>query len=434
MDPATGQCTKLPPGKVTPIPSGFDPNAALMSAYNQLVGNQGQATANLGGLGTVGSVTGGGGNVNTVVPTTGGAVTNTPRQVVGAPGFTYTPGNPQYFGPTGGMLPGTVPSAYNPMGNYKGPLPTQVIAQNPNLSPTILGGVQGLGYYVDRLGNKILSPGGNLGFAEGGEVDKRDALSARRQLEALDKLTPNEQSLKRGPRSKDQGPMTGAAAPPEERSLSPAEELMRLREQYEAQSAGPEGSARSMLRRTFDRPGLSRAGDLAVKRFEKGGEVSDSWPLQVRTYRESVRDPAKLTAPLTETSLSAKELEKLRRLIDFAKANPVIDEKTGKKLPSTVDYAHHREFMNRYDPMGSAPLMFRDSDLNATESGNLRNTLGEFTYKELPDGTYEVTDTYDYVADAAESFNPLVAYAKSKGVSRPVKIRIPPAAKKKEQK
>jgi len=97
------------------------------------------------------------------------------------------------------MLPGTLPSNYNPISNYKGPLATDVLAQNPNLSPTILGGLQGLGYYTDRLGNRIFAPGGAFAnpvraFADGGEADKDEAsaTSAQAELRALLDAMPAE--------------------------------------------------------------------------------------------------------------------------------------------------------------------------------------------------------------------------------------------------
>ena len=67
-----------------------------------------------------------------------------------------------------------------------GALPTQglvssgvppALGANPNLSPGVLGGAGMMGYYRDRMGNLIASPGAGLfggsripGFKDGGEV------------------------------------------------------------------------------------------------------------------------------------------------------------------------------------------------------------------------------------------------------------------------
>jgi hypothetical protein len=152
-------------------------------------------------------------------------------------------------------------------------------------------------------------------------------------------------------------------------------------------------------------------------------------PLQVKTYAESVRDPAKLRAPFTEKSMSAQELEKLRELIGIAESNPALSEKTGKPLPGVVDYAHHREQIRRRNPDTGLPLALLDSDFNPGESANLRNTLGQFVFERLPDGTLVVKDRYDYTGDVGEKSNLLVKYANKKGVDRPVNIRIPPKKK-----
>jgi len=357
----------------------------------------------------------------------------------------FTPGKPQFFGNVpGSMLPGTLPSNYNPIGNYKGPLPTDMIAQNPNLSPEILGGLRGLGYYTDRLGNRIMSPGGGLmRFAEGGEVKEEEdnlepasdsAQAALRRLLALApeqtqtevSVSPNARSVKRTTRkSVESGLGKGISTKMEEATVS---KEPTSREQY-----------KDLLRNTLTKPTLTARGPLAARRFAEGGpadkepsfmdKLFGASPLQVKTYAESVRDPAKLRAPFTEKSMSAQELEKLRELIGIAESNPALSEKTGKPLPGVVDYAHHREQIRRRNPETGLPLALLDSDFNPGESANLRNTLGQFVFERLPDGTLVVKDRYDYTGDVGEKSNPLVKYANKKGVDRPVNIRIPPKKK-----
>jgi hypothetical protein len=394
------------------------------------------------------------------VGTPGTATAPKPVPLPGVPGATFTPGQPQFFGNVpGSMLPGTLPSNINPMQSYKGPMVGQMLANNPNLSPTVLGGAQGLGYYTDRLGNRILSPGGALmRFAEGGEADKDD--SAKAELEKLlasmpaqetteVRVSPNARSVKRTT-TKSAATDRGKAMSMSLESLaagkgsgstdqgSAAEQLAALMEQVK----GKKEDLSNLTRKNLTRSTLDRAGPLVARRFADGGEAESGkgmldkllgkTSLQTRTYAESVRDPNKLRAPLTEKSMSANELAKLRELIAIAESNPALSEKTGKPLPGVVDYAHHREQIRRRNPKTGLPLAMLDSDLNVGESGNLRNTLGQFVYERLPDGTLVVKDRYDYTGDVAEKTNPLVKYATYKGVDRPVNITLPPEVKRKK--
>jgi hypothetical protein len=353
------------------------------------------------------------------------------------------------------MLPGTLPSNYNPISNYKGPLATDVLAQNPNLSPTILGGLQGLGYYTDRLGNRILAPGGGLmRFAEGGEASKDDSAKAElakllaavpAQEETQVSISPNARSVRRTRRksaqtdagkamSMDLESLTTAQVPGTKDQGSAAERLAALMESYQEGFRETRDTAKGLMRQTFNKPrfdraSVGRAGPLLVRRFEEGGEaMTPLGNLQVRTYRESLR-PENLTRPITEKNLSAKELDKLRQLIELAKARPALSEKTGKPLPGVVGYEHHDLYKQKYGPMGAVPGP--DTDINITESANLRNTLGQFTFKEMPDGSIQVIDNYDFTGDVGETINPLIRYANYKGVNRPVRIMLPPQKKRK---
>jgi hypothetical protein len=432
-----------------------------MQAYENLFGGS-KGRVDLGApsttptTGTSPIVSTGGVNVGTP----GTATAPKPVPLPGVPGATFTPGQPQFFGNVpGAMLPGTLPSNINPMQSYKGPMVGQMLANNPNLSPTVLGGAQGLGYYTDRLGNRILSPGGALmRFAEGGEADKDD--SAKAELEKLlasmpaqekteVRVSPNARSVRRTT-TKSAATDRGKAMSMSLESLaagkgsgstdqgSASEQLAALMEEVK----GKKEDVSNLTRKNLTRSTLDRAGPLVARRFADGGEAESSQgmldkllgktSLQTRTYAESVRDPNKLRAPLTEKSMSANELAKLRELIAIAESNPALSEKTGKPLPGVVDYAHHREQIRRRNPKTGLPLAMLDSDFNVGESGNLRNTLGQFVYERLPDGTLVVRDRYDYTGDVAEKTNPLVKYATYKGVDRPVNITLPPETKRKK--
>jgi hypothetical protein len=392
-----------------------------------------------------------------------------------------------YFTPTPGSLtPGTLPTNMNLPSLQSGNVPLQAIAQNPNLGPTILGGAQNAGYYTDRFGNVILSPGAVRpgGRAKGGPASDAELLallygenkedsgsadldSARAMLENLSNApgetvteyssTPVSQTVRRSTRrpiseKTDKGTARGMAM--ELESLTAAQEpkrapdtLAELLKMSEAIRSRDALSAKDLMRDTFGegrltKKQLSRLGDLMTRRFADGGEVDSAEglfeklfgkpSLQTRTYMESVGDESKLREPLTEKSFSADELAKLRELIAIAESNPALSEKTGKPLPGVVDYAHHREQIRRRNPKTGMPLALLDSDFNVGESGNLRNTLGQFVFERRPDGTLVVKDRYDYTGDVAETFNPFVKYANYKGVDRPVNITLPPETKRKK--
>jgi hypothetical protein len=224
------------------------------------------------------------------VGTPGTATAPKPVPLPGVPGATFTPGQPQFFGNVpGSMLPGTLPSNINPMQSYKGPMVGQMLANNPNLSPTVLGGAQGLGYYTDRLGNRILSPGGALmRFAEGGEADKDD--SAKAELEKLlasmpaqekteVRVSPNARSVKRTT-TKSAATDRGKAMSMSLESLaagkgsgttdqgSASEQLAALMEEVK----GKKEDVSNLARKNLTRSTLDRAGPLAVRRFAEGGE------------------------------------------------------------------------------------------------------------------------------------------------------------------
>jgi hypothetical protein len=195
-------------------------------------------------------------------------------------------------------------------------LPLQAIGENPNLSPTVLGGAENLGYYTDRFGNIILSPGAVRppGYAEGGNVTLEDLLkgeakekykdsiknfeSARALLNAL-KLgegtsttefssTPLSQTVKRTTKrpiekKTDKGTAKGMAMELEslttaqgpERAPDTLAELLKMSENVRSRDAM---SAKDLMRNTFgaetlSKKQLSRLGDLMTRRFAEGGDV-----------------------------------------------------------------------------------------------------------------------------------------------------------------
>jgi chemotaxis protein histidine kinase CheA len=266
------------------------------------------------------------GYVPTPIPTPGYIAAPLP-QMPGA--GTGTP----FFNPnTGGLTPGTIPVSSDLPSLRTSDLPLQAIGQNPNLSPRVLGGEENLGYYTDRFGNIILSPGAVRppGFAKGGSADAdllkeleefreaeglKDIDSARAMLERLSNepatsstevsVSPLAQSVKRTSRTPirqqtDRGTAKGMA--------------MELEEVTQSRDQGPRATGSTkrqtedlrqrmeLLRNTLGMPTLSKAtlareGDLMARRFNEGGDVKKkqdetatapgvrrTLPLQVRTY------------------------------------------------------------------------------------------------------------------------------------------------------
>jgi hypothetical protein len=263
------------------------------------------------------------GYVPTPIPTPGYIAAPLP-QMPGA--GTGTP----FFNPnTGGLTPGTIPVSSDLPSLRTSDLPLQAIGQNPNLSPTILGGEENLGYYTDRFGNIILSPGAVRppGFAKGGSADAdllkeleefreaeglKDIDSARAMLERLSNepatsstevsVSPLAQSVKRTSRTPirqqtDRGTAKGMA--------------MELEEVTQSRDQGPRTKRQTedlrqrmeLLRNTLGMPTLSKAtlareGDLMARRFNEGGEAKsllDDVYKKTRSVKKNIASLAGLT-------------------------------------------------------------------------------------------------------------------------------------------
>jgi len=256
----------------------------------------------------------GGGYIPTANIPTPGYIAN---PLPAAPGQgTSTP----YFTPTPGALsPGTLPSSVRLPSLQTSDLPLQALAANPNLGPTMLGGAQNAGYYTDRFGNIILSPGAvrPTGRAKGGpssdaellallKGDSKDSYaesmknidSARGMLESLSEspgetqvefsATPISQTVRRATRrpvrqETDRGTAKGMAM--ELESLTTAQEprrapdtLAELLKMSESVRSRDAMSAKDLMRDTFGaekltKKQLSRLGDLMTRRFNEGGEA-----------------------------------------------------------------------------------------------------------------------------------------------------------------
>ena len=260
-----------------------------------------------------------------VAPTAGlGALSNIPIPVtqLPTPGYTAAPlpqlvgaGTPTpFFNPSaGGLTPGTVPVSQMPQSLQTADVPLQALAANPNLSPTVLGGRENLGYYVDRFGNVILAPATPRGRKEGGPASDAELLqalqegsggedmaSAKAMLEQLSneppesrtevKLSPTAQSVRRVSRrpiraETDRGVAKGMA--------------MELEEITKSQGPRAKGRAEEMQQRmelirntlgipTFSKAGLGRAGDLLAKRFAEGGDAQSDLTELLSAAREKL--------------------------------------------------------------------------------------------------------------------------------------------------
>jgi hypothetical protein len=76
-----------------------------------------------------------------------------------------------------GLAPGSAAIGSPDMPMYGARNTMSAIGSSPNLSPTMLGGAQNAGFFMDRMGNRITAPGmapisRPFGFAQGGEVGR----------------------------------------------------------------------------------------------------------------------------------------------------------------------------------------------------------------------------------------------------------------------
>jgi hypothetical protein len=193
--------------------------------------------------------------------------------------------------------------------------------------------------------------------------------------------------------------------------------------------------------RQFAESGEAKAtGELGLftalaQKFMESDTFKKMTPLQVRTFLESTQGlPEMRTMPISEKNLDQEEQDKLRSLIEYSEnllTDPTNTYYAGKRrrryydTPGQVNYYVHEKF--RRSRPGASP--FSEGDRSVMPSANLRNTLGNFSFERLPDGTLVVKDAYDFTGDIALEDNALVREAERLGVNRPVEIRLPPKKK-----
>ena len=314
-----------------------------------------------------------------------------------------------YFNPNaGGLTPGTVPVSQMPESLKTSQVPLDAIARNPNLSPTILGGQENLGYYRDRLGNLIMAPGAVRppGFALGGEVTdeeedygEQDAASARAMLDRLSSEAPEFRAIPTKRRARRQEAERGSAKgmameleqmskPQGPRTKRQAEELRQKMELLRDTLGMP----------TLTRAGLAREGELLAQRFAEGGEAEKEKlvlpPDRSKGFREEGMEfnpkaiPAAQvriylntlfgqTRPITERDFTPEELGLALEAMKKAK-------ESGRE--STVDY---RDYGIPLTPF---------ADIHPFEEASIRNTLGAWNYK-IEDDTLRGRDRYDFDRD-----------------------------------
>lgn len=165
----------------------------------------------------------------------------------------------------------------------------QLLAQQPNLTPGMLGGMQNAGVMTDRLGNRIFAP--VAGFAMGGEVqepveqqeDSQEG-EARQMLANLSAKHRAEVAAKsRGGAETPKNLTMTVAAIPEMMAQEKAQpktakaELLALANQIELQKKAHMDAAKGLNRgtlmaATLEKPSLAKE-KLSVKRFAEGGEA-----------------------------------------------------------------------------------------------------------------------------------------------------------------
>lgn len=255
-----------------------------------------------------------------------------------------------------GLTPGTVPMGYNPMAMYRGPLPVDALAQNPNLTPQVLGGQENLGVMVDRLGNRIFAPGSMVrAYAKGGfaqqvsaqndanladdeddfvasfAADDAEGTESRRMLTSMPQtrtdysVSPTSATVRRtskGMLTDKTGRAKGMAMELEQLSAAKSPSLgatdtESARSQMEALALAYKlrerealDTAKGLMRSTFGRSSLEKPtlqrGKLTKKRFKDGGEAK-----KARGGEPNESAARRLPAPsLTNASLWADTISR----------------------------------------------------------------------------------------------------------------------------
>jgi hypothetical protein len=183
-------------------------------------------------------------------------------------------------------------------------------------------------------------------------------------------------------------------------------QLEDLARQYQLKLAAVKNKSRGLAADTFGAPTLEgptlTKSRLTRRRFAEGGEVTndeprptgisrvmdfiaqklpaEAFPTAGRTLLESVQGKKE---PITEGSFSKEELDVLRRLTAG-----------GKGSVSYEDYSRLAQQMRgegQKNVDSTASLFSLGSPL-----GNVRNTLGRFTYARDPRGNVVIVDKYDF--------------------------------------
>jgi hypothetical protein len=266
-----------------------------------------------------------------------------------------------------------------------------------------------------------------------------------------------EMNLKVAPLSKSKQMVLDTSSTPEEDKPkgSAREQMDDLVRSYELQLKAVKNKARGLSADTFGAPTLEGAtlakNTLAKRRFAEGGEVekfeavdapqvtgvnrvvdfiaqrlpAGAFPTAGRTFLETVQGNRD---PITESSFSRDELEVLRQL--------------ASKNKGAVRYKDYDALAQELRSKGkeadsTASLFSLGSPL-----GNVRNTLGQFTYKLDPKGNLVLEDAYDFNPPGAPGqtreartadygtfgpYNMIREYAGEKvppGKGRPVRVNL----------
>ena len=376
----------------------------------------------------------------------------------------------------------------------QGQLTARIAGQNAQLSGT-------LGSAVDRFGNPIAAPQMPRFFREGGEaigdntslaeylqqqgdssIDTDPLGTAQQYLADVDAVkpmpAPTRRSVKRVSRGASSDASTSkemnlklpaltsskqmtlnTSSTPEEDQNKPKgtarEQMEDLVRSYELKIRAAKNRARGLSADVFGAPTLEgpslTKNTLAKRRFAEGGEVKKSeavdapqvtgvnrvvdfiaqrlpagaFPTAGRTFLETVQGNRD---PITESSFSRDELEVLRQL--------------ASKNKGAVRYKDYDALAQELRSKGkeadsTASLFSLGSPL-----GNVRNTLGQFTYKLDPKGDLVLEDAYDFNPPGAPGqtreartadygtfgpYNMIREYAGEKvppGKGRPVRVNL----------
>ena len=118
-------------------------------------------------------------------------------------------------------------------------------------------------------------------------------------------------------------------------------------------------------------------------------QVSQLTPWQARTMASTLMGDK---SPITEKNIRPYDIAQIEDVI-----NATREQRAARNLDESKQRFNQGSGYVNYDLMNEAGM--GHSDFSMLPSAGVHNTLGQFTYKTLPNGDIQVQDTYDFLND-----------------------------------